>query len=841
MSGYTDGMASAPVERITLIDGHALAFRSYFAIRALTTSRGEPVQAVFGFLRMVLRLLKEGAAPVVVFDPPAPSFRHLEYADYKGGRAATPPDLPQQIDWIRALVDLIGLIRLELPGYEADDVIGSLALQAAERGFDVAILTSDRDSYQLLGERIWVLGASGERIGPQEVLDKYGVRVDQWVDYRALTGDSSDNIPGAKGIGPVGAAALLARYGSLDAILDVLQRGTLEPPKTARLLQASLEQILLSRRLSKIVTDLDLPMDWGELRSLRPQLPELMSALHSLEFSGLSAELEAFLQPLSQGGAQVPADPEVLELPEPPAGAHYYGYRLGPEGGLELGAWDGRSLYQPPPGQAWLLRGALNAVAAKSLAGRLKQEDCAVSSGEDPLLMAYLLDSSDGTPEGAVRRHLDRAWPDAPPLRAQVAEQLDLALRPRLQGPLASLYRDVELPLSEVLAGMEARGILLDTAYLRALSEVAAQRLAALEEQIFAAAGHPFNVASRDQLERVLYDELRLASGKRTRLTNKRSTAAAVLEALRDDHPIVPLLLDHRELSKLKGTYLDPLPSLVNPRSGRLHTSYNQTAVATGRLSSVNPNLQNIPIRTELGREIRKGFLASPGMLLICADYSQIELRVLAHITGDAQLQGAFASGADIHRRTASELFGVSEEAVTAEQRRAAKTVNFGIIYGMSAHRLSGELHIGRREAQAFIDRYFAIFPGIHRYIQETLERCRQTGYAETLLGRRRYVPELASPNAVLREAAERVAYNMPVQGTAADIIKRAMVRLDPALRALGGFLLLQVHDELLIEAPLDRQGEAESLLVSAMEGAMELAVPLAVEVGRGASWFEAK
>ena len=464
-----------------------------------------------------------------------------------------------------------------------------------------------------------------------------------------------------------------------------------------------------------------------------------------------------------------------------------------------------------------------------------------VEPGDDPLLVAYLLDPANTNMPIVAERYLRTTWPEDAATRAAITYRLLQDLPQHLDEARRKLYEDVEKPLSAVLKRMEVRGVRLDSDYLRGLSEALAGRIATLEAEIHRLAGREFAIRSRDQLETVLYDELGLASGKKTKLTGKRSTAVSALEPLRNEHPIIPALLEYRELEKLRGTYLDPLPNLVNPRTGRLHTTFSQTTAATGRLSSLNPNLQNIPIRSELGREIRKGFIADEGYCLISADYSQIELRLLAAIADDTLMQQAFREGADIHRRTAAQVLGLAEDAITPNQRRAAKTVNFGVLYGMSAHRLSNELGIPYAEAAQFIDVYFNTYPGIRRYIERTLDFGREHGYVETLYGRRRYVPELKSQNRVIREAGERLAYNMPIQGTAADIIKIAMVRLDRELDALGARLLLQVHDELLIEAPEAQADQVAALTREVMEQAAHLSVPLAVEVGTGPNWYDTK
>jgi DNA polymerase I len=864
---------------IVLIDGHALAYRSYFALPPLSNSAGENTHAILGFLRIVSRFLKVRTNQVIVmFDPPVKTFRHEEFDGYKSGRAETPADLPGQINRIRELVDAMGMPRLEVPGYEADDVIATLSVMAQGAGHPVRILTSDRDAYQLLSGDVRVVSSDFSLVGPTEIQAKYGVTVEQWVDYRALTGDASDNIPGAKGIGPKTASKLLQDYGSLEGIYAAAKAGTLEPKGTREKLLASEEAVSFSHRLSCMVTDLPLDIELGAIRGHGD--PERLSELLSeLELNSLRRDLEA----LTDRGEATPAATEqatfaapILAEWQPPAPGSTFGYVLSREDDLtaELLAaatYDGQAarvapVTEPEPLEEGLGLGVagrgkkvaapvghvdeaqfagvqeLNAAGAKALATHLNVRGLpGAVPGDDPLLMAYLLDPANTSMSLVADKYLNTGWPDDAASRAAMTALLLHSLPPQLGDARKKLYDDIERPLSRVLARMEVRGVRLDADYLKAQSEVMGHRLSALEGDIQAHAGHPFSVSSRDQLEKVLFDELKLDSGKKTKLTGKRSTAVSALEPLRDEHPIIPALLEYRELSKLKGTYLDPLPALINPRTGRLHTTFAQASVATGRLSSLNPNLQNIPIRSEAGREIRKGFIADTGFCLISADYSQIELRLLAHISGDEGMQQAFNSGADIHRRTASQVLGVPEDSVTPNQRRAAKTVNFGVLYGMSAHRLGNDLGIGYAEANRFIESYFAVYPGIRQYIDRTLEFGREQGYVETLYGRRRYVPELKSSNRTLREAGERVAYNMPIQGTAADIIKVAMVQLDERLSDLGARLLLQVHDELLVEAPEGQAEEIAALMRELMEGAAQLSVPLNVEVGVGPNWYDTK
>lgn len=887
-------MTPAP-DTAVLIDGHALAFRSYFALPPLTSKSGEPTHAILGFMRQLTRLMKQTSNQViVVFDPPVRTFRKEQYDDYKAGRAETPSDLPAQINRIRAIVDAVGLPRLEVGGYEADDVIGTLAKKAEAHGMSAVIVTSDRDSYQLLTERVKVLTSDFRLIGPADVLEKYGVRVEQWVDYRSLTGDASDNIPGAKGIGPKTASKLLQEHGTLDEVIARAQDGTLEPKGAREKILASLDNVYKSRDLSCMVTDLPLDIEMATHAGAGDPAA-LDTLLTELDLGSVRRDLEAL-----RGGAGMAApepEPESLlrEVPQAewrtPGEGVMWGYLLSRDDDLTaelLGAatFDddvtrtaplefepveqeslettsapeetlfeeaasekkAKSKAKPKPEPLGHVSEAefvgqreVRAAGAKALATHLQVRGLKTEPGDDPLLLAYLLDPANTAMPAVSQRYLHAPWPGDAAGRAALSGQLWELLLPQLDEARLKLYYDIEKPLSQVLARMEVRGVKLDSAYLRGLSEAMGARIQTLEAEIHVHAGHAFSVSSRDQLEAVLYDELQLSTGRKTKLTGKRSTAVAALEPLRDEHPIIPALLEYRELSKLRGTYLDPMPNLVNPRTGRLHTTFAQTIAATGRLSSLNPNLQNIPIRSAVGREIRKGFIAEAGFTLLSADYSQIELRLLADISGDLLMQEAFQTGADIHRRTASQVLGVDENNVSIEQRRAAKTVNFGVLYGMSAHRLSRDLGIPYADASGFIDRYFETYPGIRGYIDRTLAFGREHGYVETLYGRRRYVPELVSTNRNVREAGERLAYNMPIQGTAADIIKIAMIELDGPLMALGARMLLQVHDELLVEAPLGKADEVAELIKATMMGAAQLSVPLNVEVGRGPDWFDTK
>jgi len=821
-------------KRIVLVDGHHLAYRNYFALGELTTSRGEPVQAVYGFLRTLLKLLREdGDCVIVVFDAPVPSFRHETYAEYKAQRAPTPEDFKPQVEKIKEAVELLGLVRLEVPGFEADDVIGTLAKRAEAEGYEVRIVSTDRDLFQLLSDRVSVWLPDGELVTPEKVRAKYGVGPERWVEFRALVGDPSDNIPGVKGIGAKTAARLLAEWESLENLLAHLDE--VRPESVRRKLEAGLEDLKLSLELSKIRTDLPLEVDLSSCHRREPDQERLRAFLEALEFGSILRELG-----LLERKEARPAD-------WPPPKEAFLGYVLSDERPMWgkllalAAAWDDRVAEGPAEAGELSRFSELRAIRAKDLAVLAGREGVAALPGDDPLLLAYLYDPANTDPAGTVRRYGAGDWGEDAGGRALAAAELWRTMEARLGGEekLWWLYREVERPLSAVLAAMERAGVALDLGYLNGLSAELEAELRRLEAEIHRLVGHPFNLNSRDQLEVVLYDELGLPPLKKTAKTGKRSTSAAALEALRGRHPVVDLILKYRELAKLKGTYVDPLPKLVHPKTGRVHTRFHQTATATGRLSSSDPNLQNIPIRGEWGPRIRRAFVAGEGMRLVVADYSQIELRVLAHLSGDENLIRIFREGKDVHAATAGWIFGRQE--VDAEMRRAAKTVNFGVLYGMSAHSLAQTLGIEYEEAVGFIERYFASFPKVRAYFDRVLEEARERGYVETLFGRRRYVPDLASRNRRVREAAERVAVNMPIQGTAADLIKLAMVRLAPRLEALGARLLLQVHDELVVETPADRAEEAARVTKAVMESVWPLEVPLLAEVGVGPNWVDAK
>jgi DNA polymerase-1 len=827
--------------KVVIIDGHALVFRSYFAFQNLSTSKGVATNAVFGFLKSLLRILKEEGendATVVAFDAPAKTFRHEQYADYKAGRAPMPEDLPHQIDTIKEVVKLMGLYQIEQAGLEADDLIGTIAKRCEAKGYKVEIVTSDRDAYQLVNENITVRGLDkADRYGPDDVFKKYGVRVDQWVDYRALTGDSSDNIPGAKGIGPVSAQKLLQKYDRLEFILSNLD--IIEPKGHAQKIRDSLEDVKFSRELSRIITDADIeiaPERWAKREMNRDGMRQLLQELEFgsvLREMGLADSETASYKVIPFHGDLVGSVGYVLSEVNPMI-ASLTDLAIATEDSVSVASESERLEYL----QHHTL---LNCCDAKALSVFANSQGFNTTPGDDPLLMAYVLDPNTATAESAARRYGAGEWGSDARSRAIVTAELSKSLSKALTGKQRELYETIEKPLQQVLADMELKGITLDSSLLKAQSATLAKQLEALENIVREVAENPLmNLNSRDQVAELLYDKLKLQAGKKT-TTGKQSTAVGSLEPLRDKHPVVAMILDYRELSKLKSTYLDPLPKLVNSKTGRLHTTFQQTIAATGRLSSINPNLQNIPVRTDLGREIRKAFIAPEKCTLLVADYSQIELRVLAHIADEPALIEAFQRGEDIHARTASRVFGVEMNAIQPEMRRVAKIINFGVLYGMSAHRLTNELNIEYDEAETFIKNYFAGYPKVRNYIDSTLESCRKTGYVETLLGRRRIISDINSGNRNAREYAERMAYNMPIQGTAADIMKLAMLHLHPKLKAFDAHLLLQVHDELIVETPQENAEQVSKIIHETMENAYELKVPLVTEVGQGHNWLEAK
>ncbi len=851
--------------RLFLIDAFGFIFRAYHA-RAhssappMRTSAGQPTEVVYIFQSMLRRLLANHNPDFVaaVFEGEGPAVREQEYAEYKANRPEPPADLIQQIPWVRRLLEAMRIPVLEHPGYEADDVIGTIARQAVEAGVDVVIVSSDKDLLQLVGDGVFVLDPmKGDQLyDAAKVKERLGVEPAQMPDYLALRGDPTDNIPGAPGIGDKGARELIARFGSVEAALE--GAAGVERKTYRESLDNNRDRILMSKRLATVVTglpvsfDMDLarrqPPDWEALRRLYTEL-EFFSLLRdpdgvsprnaAYRALGRPAELESWLASMA---------------PDAPLAVV-----LGPEGGGLAPAcfglaWRAGEACSAPVDLLDALRPALEdarrpkaAHDAKSLMLALAKRGVELRGvADDVMLYAFLLDADPAgcSLEALVQRRLLRKAGSAPEERADAIIELAPSLRREVaeQG-LRNLYETIDLPLTEVLVRMERTGVLLDRAALAELSARMEKEIERLTGEIHALAGHPFNINSPQQLGKVLFEELGLPAAGRQAKGKAPSTAADVLEELAPQHPIAAKVLEYRQLAKLKGTYADALPALIDPATGRLHTSFNPAGTATGRLSSSNPNLQNIPVRTELGRQIRAAFVPRPGWLMLVADYSQIELRLLAHMSGDPLLVEAFRNGEDIHTRTAAEVFGVPPLMVTPELRRNAKAVNFGIIYGLSAFGLAAQLGISQGEAQGYIQSYFERYAGVRRFIEKQIAEVRCSGETRTLFGRRRPIPEINSRNPSARSFAERTAVNTPLQGTAADLIKLAMIRIHREIeaRAMRAAMLLQVHDELVFEVPPEEVEDLRSLARREMEGVCRLETPLVVDLGVGANWRDAK
>jgi DNA polymerase I len=912
-------------QRLYLIDGYALIYRAFFAMiaRPLTTSRGENTSVAWGVANFLLRLVRERQPTYVAWVHDAgTSFRHELYPEYKATREKLEPELQEVFDQSVGRVEqLLAAFRVPLvieAGYEADDVIGTLAQRASDAGLHAVIVSGDKDFYQLVDERISLLnpGRRGPAavdevwVDPSNAADRMGVPPGRVVDYLALVGDSSDNVPGVRGVGDKTARALIETYGDLEAILAAAPD---VPTKRAReALLAHADDARLSRRLVTIRRDVPIDIELETFRS-RPPDPEALARLFTeLEFHSLIPQLGAAESvedaPASQvaGGVAILDDAAAVRdaVSAMRAENHLCLLTLVTEGdrraadlvGLalvgdqrawylpfghrqpaELGATAPRNL--PPLGSTALTPVAqlladphVAKVGHEVKADRLslRRQGAEVSGvTQDTLLEAFLIEpgrrsydlevlvlerlgehvpARDGlVGSGRSTRPAEETLPTEAAswlvargrgLRALVEPQ---GREIRSHG-LESLLRDVELPLTGVLADMEWKGIAVDTKRLAELSRTFGDELRTLERAIYVEAGTDFNINSTPQLRHVLFEKLQLPVIKKTK-TGPSTDADVLAELATMGFPVPVLLLEYRELAKLRSTYVDALPARVNPETGRIHTTFNQAGAATGRLSSLDPNLQNIPVRTPRGEEIRRCFVASPGCGLLVADYSQIELRVLAHLSGDDAFVAAFRRGGDIHRETAAIIFDVAPAAVTAEMRARAKTINFATLYGQGPFSLARQLGISQDEARAFITRYFERFAGVRRFLDASIERARETGYAETLLGRRRYIPELQERNRQVRSFGERTAMNSPVQGSAADLIKVAMVRLAAALkeRKLASALLLQVHDELVLEVPADEVDEVQGLVRRHMEGAAELRVPLVADVGVGDNWMDAK
>ena len=887
-------------KKLLLVDASSSVFRAFFAIPALANSAGVPSNAALGFTTMLQKLLRESRPDyvAVIWDAPGPKRRKAIYPEYKATRDAAPEALRAQFPWIRRIVEAYRLAALEHEGEEADDVIATLARSAERAGVEVEIASTDKDLMQLVSSKVTLVDTMRDRrFSPEAVEARFGVPPAQMLDLRSLIGDSSDNIPGVKGIGEKGAAQLLREHGSLDALLA--NPDAVAQKRAREALRVGAEMARLSRELSRLREDLPIEFDPEKMALREPDTSALAELFRELEFKRLldelgspasssrsedgaatrevatrvlssSTELAALARSL--GGAPALAIEAVLEPNDPMRGELL---------ALALATGTEEAVLVPLRGDGAAaaleaLRDVLEARDRVFLGSNLKLAAIALARRgvklagplRDVAVAAYVANPSQAVdrPEvlsrtylshgfmseaecfggGAKRRTFDQVPDDELAAHFAALAALDQALLPALERDLArseqlAIYDELEVPLVAVLVRMELEGVRIDEAKLAELGERLEHELAESRRRIYALAGEEFNIGSPKQLQAILFDKLALPPTKKTK--TGFSTDESVLEELALSHELPREILTHRQLAKLSSTYVEALPGLVNPETGRIHCTFNQTVAATGRLSSSKPNLQNIPIRTPLGQEIRAAFVPAEGRLLLSADYSQIELRILAHLSEDPELLKAFREGADIHVRTASQVFGIPEAEVSAEQRARTKAINFGIIYGQSGFGLARALGISQSDAREQIDAYFARYPGVRRFIDAAIRSAREQGFARTISGRRRYLPELASGNRALRQAAERMAVNSVIQGTAADVIKRAMVDLDADLR--GGAvpsarMILQVHDELVFEVvPTEREALSRCVLAR-MQNAVELSVPLVVHVGYGPHWLAA-
>lgn len=859
-----------------LVDGMSSIYRAYHGIQGLATKQGIPTNAVFGFTNMLRKLIVEEEPDYlgIAMDVPGPTFRHELYADYKATRRPMPEDLVQQIPYVIQVCKALKIPVISCEKYEADDVIGTLVRQGVKAGLQVVVVTIDKDMFQLVSDEVTILDTrTMTRLNPSKVEEKFGVSPEKVIDVLSLVGDPSDNIPGAPGIGKKGARQLILEYDNLDNLLSSCDQVSRKSYRES--LQGNEALIRQSLDLVTIRDNLPLELNLDELKLSEPEYDGARKLFEELEFSAL-------LEDFSSTRELVQLDYRALETVEE---LQELIVRIkGNIAGLSLlYSFDNRSLVvkamavcEEKQKAVFIPQKLLESCPAeisqlvkqprgwvihnlKSLHLVAQSQDWVLTSSlQDTMLMAYLLNPNpnDFSLEKLAPEYLQcratkmESGEDGEKAfhilceRADFGLQLFAVLDPQLESKrMDELFNEIEVPLVGVLVRMEGHGVKVNCELLAQMSNKLTKNIEQVTDRIYEIADEEFNINSSKQLSAVLFEKLNLPGAKKTRKAGHYATGVEVLKDLAETHEIARLVLDYREMAKLKNTYLDALPKLVNSKTGRIHTSYNQTVAATGRLSSSNPNLQNIPIRSELGREIRRAFIAEPGYLILAADYSQIELRIMAHLSKDPVLVDAFLKGEDIHERTAREVFGMQALMNPRECRRHAKAINFGIMYGLSAFGLAQSLKIDRQEAQKFIDDYFEKYKGIEVWRARILEEVNKTGYVTTLFGRVRPIPEIHSKNRNIRNFGERTAINAPIQGTAADLIKKAMVAIDHEIsdRQMKSKLIMQVHDELVLEVE-DRELEQISLLVrEKMEGVADLIVPLQVDLVTGSSWFEAK
>jgi len=927
---------TAADSRLFLLDAYALIFRGYFAFikNPRVNSKGVDTSAVFGFMLALIELIEKEKPShlAVVFDLSGPTQRHIDYPQYKANRDATPEAIKIAVPYIHRILDAMGIPTVALEGYEADDLIGTLARKAEQKGYTTYMMTPDKDFGQLVSEKtlIYKPGRGGEPaqiLGTKEVCAKHGIeRVEQLIDMLGMMGDAVDNIPGLPGVGEKTAQKLLAQYGSLE---ETIARAGEIKGKLGEAIRANAELGLMSKKLATIITEAPIELEEERLLMEAPDTESLRGIFEELEFRTLlkrvlaepSAAVEKSVEGAGQAGTQVGLF-EVESSERPGSGLrsletydHHYTLISSPEevdwlvdkllkqksvcfdtetdSLVEIDAALVGIAFSWLAGKAYYVSFPANFEEQKALLERLRpffehpeiekigqnlKYDLSVLLNYglevagplfDTMLAHYLLNPDQRHnfdalsenylghktqsiesligPKGKTQRSMrdielervcEYAGEDAD-LTLQLKQQFEPIL---VRDELKSLFDSIEIPLVPVLVSMERAGVRIDSEALRVLSASMSNEMIEIDRQVQEMAGGQFNLASPKQLGEVLFERLKLGGKPKKTKTGQYATSEDILQLLKHEHPIIPLILDFRQLQKLKGTYVDALPEMVHPRTGRIHTSFNQAVAATGRLSSVNPNLQNIPIRYDRGKEIRRAFIPDPGHVLLSADYSQIELRLIAELSQDEAMLEAFRSGQDIHRSTASRVFSVPIEEVSKEQRSYAKTVNFGIIYGVSAFGLSQQTDLSRSEAAELIRNYFESYSGIKRYIDSQVELARSQGFVSTLFGRRRYLPDIHSGNQTVRAHAERNAVNAPIQGSAADLIKKAMIELQAALRSEGfkSRMVLQVHDELVFDCPMNESESLAVLVKEKMQSALKLSIPLLVDVGIGSNWLEA-
>ena len=884
-----------------LVDGSSYIFRAFLGVRQLSTSKGFPTNALYGFINMLQKVIREEKPDylVVAFDSPDKTFRHKIYPDYKANREAPPEELAKQFPYFEPLVQAYGLSSVRRPGFEADDIIGTLAKKGIQEGLEVVIVSGDKDMMQLISPNVYMLDTmKNKKFMDKEVVEKFGVQADKVVEVMGLMGDSSDHVPGVAGIGPKIAAELIQKFGSIESLYKRINE--VEKKKVKEKLEHDKENAFMSRELVSIDTEMDLEFNSDLMKPGKIDSAKLKKMFEEFEFvsflEGMQGEVTNSLKIDRSGYKTILTEKSFNDLIKSLVKKKSFVFDVETTNkrpvwarmvGISFSFEEGNACYLPlvhrylgSPDQLELktvcekLKPIFEDKRIKKCGHNIKYDLIVMANegialdgvGFDTMIASYLLNPSSrghgldsltmeyfghknltykeivgtgnreiGFDEVEVNRATEYAAEDS-----DMTWRLKGKLQPQLKDSTLKLYKEIELPLLEVLAEIELNGVYVDRKHLTELSSKIDKQLLRLEKDIYVLADEEFNINSPKQLSVILFEKLKLPVVKKTK--TGYSTDVSVLELLAAEHKLPKQILSYRQLAKLKSTYVDALPGEIFKNTGRVHTSFNQTVAATGRLSSSNPNLQNIPIRSDMGKEIRKAFTAEGDNMLLSADYSQIELRLLAHLSKDRVLKDAFDKGEDIHARTAADIFGSSLDKVDENSRRMAKAVNFGIIYGLSAFGLSRQLNISRKDAKDFIDQYFLLYSKVRGFMDNTIAEARECGYTLTMFNRRRYLPDLKSDNRQVRESAERIAINSPIQGSAADLIKVAMIRLSRNLKKmkLNSKMILQVHDELVFECPVREKKEIESLVRKEMEEACTLSVPLVVDIGWGKNWNEA-